>query len=200
MLDIMRKHSNSWLIIFLFGIIVFAFGFYPGASSVGRPSSYAAEVNGQVITYPELQMSYQQQIRLIQTNQPDFSPEGPVQDMLKRSVLEQLINRTLLAEAAEKQDFSVSDRDLADYIRDNLFGGEQKVDRQVYQRAIYSNYRMSENQFESLLRRDLTADTMGALVDGSVYTKDKKALATQKAKFFQNYVAYLRKNADITTN
>jgi peptidyl-prolyl cis-trans isomerase D len=196
MLDLMRKNSKSWLIILLFGVIIFVFAinFGPWVGQTGSELPYAATVNGHVITYPELQMAYTQQIRTIQSSNPDFNPEGPVQEMLKKAVLERLISKSLLAQLAESEGLRVSDRELADFIRTNLFGGEKKIDRAAYQRAIYSNYHLSEAQFESQLRKDLVAEQMGKLIEGTAQSDE------QRAKFFQNYVEFLKKGASIKSS
>ncbi|MES2503277.1 MAG: SurA N-terminal domain-containing protein [Myxococcota bacterium] len=191
----MRKNSNSWLVVLLFAVIIFVFAinFGPWVGQLGGNSPYAAEVNGVAITFPEFQMAYSQQIRMIQTEQADFNPEGPVQEMLKKTVMDRLVAKSLLAQLAQKQDFSISDRELAAYIKTNIFGADKGLDRKTYQQAIYSSYHMSESQFESQLRKDLLAEQMGNLVEGVAAEADR-------AQFFEEYVAYLKKGASIQTN
>ncbi len=194
MLDVMRRNSNSWLFVLLFGVIIFVFAinFGPWVGNIGGESKYAADVNGHVITFQEFQMAYATQIRMIQAMQSDFNPEGPLADTLKKTVLDRLIAKALLTQLAESQKFLISDQDLADFIRTQIFNKEKGLDRETYKRAIYSNYHMSESQFESQLRQDLLAEKMTELVETA-------APADKKGEFLQNYVDFLKKGAKIKT-
>jgi peptidyl-prolyl cis-trans isomerase D len=187
MLDIMRRNSNSWLFVLVFGVItfVFAINFGPWVGNLGGEAKYAADVNGHVITFQDFQMAYASQIRMIQAVQPDFNPEGPVQEALKKTVLDRLIAKTLLAQLATQQNFTISDAELANFIRTQIFDKDKGLDRETYKRAIYSNYHMSESQFEAQLRQDLLAENMSKLIE-------TEAPVNQ-------YVEFLKKSAKIKT-
>lgn len=194
MLDIMRRNSNSWLFGLLFAAItfVFAINFGPWVGNISGEAKYAADVNGHVITFQEFQMAYASQIRMIQSMQADFNPEGPVGEMLKKSVLDRLVGKVLLAQLAQSQNFLITDKELATFIKTQIFDKDKGLDRETYKRAIYSNYHMSESQFESQLRQDLTAEQMTQLLETAVSPE-------QKGKFLESYISFLRKQATIKT-
>lgn len=194
MLDVMRRNSNSWLFVLLFGVIIFVFAinFGPWVGNLSGEAKYAADVNGHVITFQEFQMAYATQIKMIQALQPDFNPEGPVQDTLKKTVLDRLIAKVLLSQLATSQKFSISDQELANFIRTQIFDKDKGLDRETYKRAIYSNYHMSESQFESQLRQDLLAEKMTNLIETATP-------ADKKAQFLENYLAFLKQSAKIKT-
>ena len=194
MLAAMRQHSNSWLFVLIFGIItfVFAINFGPWVGNLGGEANYAADVNGHVITFQEFQMAYAAQIRMIQSIQPDFNPEGDAQEALKKTVLDRLVAKALLVQLAQSQDFMISDAELARFIRSEIFDKDKGLDRETYKRAIYSNYHMTESQFEEQLRHDLLAEKITSLLDTG-------ASENNKSLFIENYVRFLRKSAKIKT-
>ncbi len=70
MLDSLRKRKRSWVIIFLLGIIVFVFVLWGVGSYTTQPRlENVAKVNGEVISYRELETKYQ---RTIQTYRDVF--------------------------------------------------------------------------------------------------------------------------------
>lgn len=194
MLAAMRQHSNSWVFVLLFAVVtfVFAINIGPWAGNVGGEAKYAADVNGHVITFQELQMAYAAQMKMIQTYQPDFNPEGDTQEALKKTVLDRLIAKVLLVQLAQNQKFTISDAELANFIRTQIFDKDKGLDRETYKRAIYSNYHMSESQFENQLRQDLLAEKMTSLLDTG-------APIDNKGLFLENYIRFLKKSAKVKT-
>ncbi|MEI6805674.1 MAG: SurA N-terminal domain-containing protein [Myxococcaceae bacterium] len=183
----MRRNSNSWLFVLIFAIITFVFAISLGISgvNVSGEQKYAADVNGHVITFQEFQMAYATQVKMIQSVSPDFNPEGPIAETLKKTVLDRLIAKVLLNQLAAKQKFSISDQELATFLRTQIFDKDKGLDRETYKRAIYSNYHMSENQFENQLRQDLLAEKMTNLLE--------------TAGPIASYIEFLKKNANIKT-
>lgn len=194
MLAAMRQHSNSWLFVLLFGIIIFVFAinFGPWVGNLNGEAKYAADVNGHVITFQELQMAYATQIKTMQSQQADFNPDETVQQALKKTVLDRLIGKALLVQLAQSQHFSISDSELAQFIRAEIFDTAKGLDRETYKRAIYSNYHMTEAQFENQLRHDL-------LAEGIIRLLETGAPADKKTDFVENYVRFLKKSAKIST-
>jgi SurA N-terminal domain len=180
MLSVMRRSANSWVLVLLFAaiIFVFAFNFGPWAGNVGGGVSYAADVNGRVITLPEFQTAYSRQFQMIQSYRPGYTNEQADREGLRKIVLDQLVSKQLLANLAREHGLSISDAELAAFIRERLFGDGRAFDRETYRRLIYSNFQSTEAQFEAQLRRDLLAERMATLLGTGAYVSDDEVSST----------------------
>lgn len=180
MLSVMRRSANSWLLVLLFAaiIFVFAFNFGPWAGNVGGGVSYAADVNGRVITLPEFQAAYSRQFQTIQSYRPGYTNEQAEKEGLRKIVLEQLVSKQLLANLARDHGLSVSDSELAAFIQERLFGEGRAFDRETYRRLINSNFQSTEAQFEAQLRRDLLAERMASLLATGVNISNEEVSST----------------------
>lgn len=211
MLSQMRRGANSWLIVLMFGAIIFVFAinFGPWAGNVGGGTPYAADVNGRVITIAQFQSAYAMQFRTMQNYRPEFTHEQAEAEGLRQLVLDQLVTKELLAQLAEKHGLSISDEELAKFIRDHMFGKDKAFDKEAYKQAIYSNFHTTENQFEAQIRRELLADRASELLGTGAYASDfeqdkdmtrSSLLMTRRREFLQNYIALLKKDASIKYN
>ncbi len=184
MLSVMRRGANSWVIVLLFAAIIFVFAlnFGPWAGNVGGGLSYAADVNGRVITLPEFQAAYSRQFQIIQSYRPGYTNEQAEAEGLKKIVLDQLISKELLANLAREHGLSISDNELAGFIQERLFGEGRPFDRETYRRLIYSNFQTTEAQFEAQLRRDLLAERMADLIATGVNISDGEVKSTFESR------------------
>jgi peptidyl-prolyl cis-trans isomerase D len=191
MLHLMRRSANSWLIIFFFGAIIFVFAINgPWSWNLQGSTPYAADVNGRVITLPEFQSAYGMIFRSMQNYRADFTHEQAEKEGLRTIVLNQLLTKELLAQLAERHGLSISDEELAKFIRDNMFGKDQVFDREAYKQAVWSNFHTTESQFESQIRREMLANRMGDLISNG----------GKRARLLQSYAEFLKKNASIKYN
>src|SRR5258708_2590679 len=146
MLDSMRRHANSWVFSLLFAVIIFVFAinFGPWAGQVGGDASYAAEVNGRVITVAEFQSAYGSQMRMLQMFRPGYTTEQAEKDGLRSLVLDQLVGQELLAQLAETNNLAVTDHELVSAIRKRVSNDADKpLDSDTYHRWVYANFQMT---------------------------------------------------------
>lgn len=168
MLNVLRQKANSWFMILLFAIItivfIFTFGSW-GGGNVSGEMPIAAEVNGRVVSQAQFQAVLSNQFRRRQQYQPGYTSEQAQKDGLRNSVLEQMIGRELLAQAAEDKGMVVSDAEVIKLIKDRFFGPTQEFDRDLYRDRIVSGiYQTTEALFEEQIRRDILAARMESLV------------------------------------
>lgn len=170
MLDFMRQKAGSWVMMILFGTIIFVFalnyGPWAGQTGIGN-KPYAAIVNGKVITLPEMQMAYRRIIAYMQQFRPGFTPELAEQENFRGTAINQLISSELLSQLAHTNGLHISDEELAKTIKKEIFGDEP-FDLKTYQRILHSNLQLSEASFEAYLRRGLLAEKMSKLLETGV--------------------------------
>lgn len=202
MLDTLRKNSKSALIYVFFGIIIIVFVFSFGPASNGcRSGSFAggghiaARVNGQEISKVDFEQSYSRIFRDYQARAGGAFNEQLAQSIgLKEKVLDQLIDRELLAQAAIDTAITVTDEELNEEIRkmpafqvDGVFNQEQ------YLLIVERQLGTLPAQFEEELRRSLLAQKMLASLSGAAKVSDDEVraeFAREKEKLELSFVRF----------
>ena len=131
MLEQMRKSSQSLLIYVLFGIViaVFIINFGPQSSGACESgvvrASYAAKVAGETVTARDYRYGY------MLAGGTQFQPQRAREMRLKERVLDELIERELLVDEAERLGFRVREEEVEDMLLESkmigLGGFEQTV-------------------------------------------------------------------------
>ena len=103
MLDLFRKHAGTWMIKALLGAIVVVFIFWGVGSWTSDREGIVATVNGESISLEDYRNAYN---RLMDQARQSLG-SNLSDDMLKtlqipKRAMEQLIDRTLLKQAAER--------------------------------------------------------------------------------------------------
>jgi peptidyl-prolyl cis-trans isomerase D len=168
MLDTLRANSRSVLTYVLFGIIivVFVISFGPGSkgmSTGGSTATWAAKVNGDVVSPGEFDSQYGQMLKLYQQQGGgDMNPLFRAQ--IRQMALEQLVQRELVEQEARRQGIVVMDDEVSRAVKESpSFQSDGKFDHDLYTRLVTSNYG-SPAKFEERLRRDLAYGKMMALL------------------------------------
>ncbi len=167
MLDTLRANSRSVLTYVLFGIIIIVFvvSFGPGSKGCGtggRTETWAARVNGAAITPSEFDQQYSQLLRIYR--QQGGEVNGPFQMRLRQMAMDQVIQRELAQQEAQKQGIVVTDEEVASAIKALPgFQSNGQFDMELYKRAVSSAYG-SPGKFEELMRRDLGYQKMMSLL------------------------------------
>ncbi|MHB8418206.1 MAG: peptidylprolyl isomerase [Myxococcales bacterium] len=178
MLDNMRTASASpagkLVMVLLFGLLAVAFGISFGPGSRGceglRSSpSFAAKVNGEVISQPEFERYYYNQIRRF----GDMDRARVEQYFPRSQVLDELIADRLVAEAATAEGVGVSDAELRDAIVKNpSFQEDGQFSRERYQLVLSRSLGETTDTFEDDMRRGLRIQKMQALVGETAKVTD----------------------------
>lgn len=158
MLNELRNQANNPILLFLLAIIgvvfVFTFGSW-GGSDVSGAMPVVAKVNGHTITRRDFVNSYGRAIRGV-----DEKKRAGVAD----KVLDQLIDRELMAQEALRRGLVATDEELATAIKDTVFGDEP-YDKAEYHRLLRERYgQNSPAHFEEEMRRDLNVQKLQQVI------------------------------------
>ncbi len=185
MLDLMRRHAQSWLIkVALGGIIVVFVLWYGWPANRDKSKDYVAKVNGTVISEQQFRNIYDQEQDKIRKRFKGAVPKELMEKMnLKKAVLQGLINRALLLGEAERLGLTVTDQDLVNDIRSNpMFQRNGYFDPGVYS-AFLSEIKTQAYDFEALRKQELLEQQLVGLLTDSVKTNPDEI---KKYWHFQN--------------
>lgn len=190
MLDFIRKKAQTWVAWIIVGFISITFALW-GVSNYfsGGKDVPVAEVNGVAITQAQLQMDYlRQRQRLESMLGENFRPEMFSEERMKQQILQELIERELVVNAAGNAGFAVGDQQLNDMIRGiSQFQEDGQFSSTAYERALRMQG-MSPGMFEYQLRRDLIAQQfINGIVESDFATSGEQRnysrLQNQKRRF-----------------
>lgn len=197
MLDLMRR--QSYLIYLVFGGIIFIFAVNFGPSSSGcmktPQTSWAARVNGQSVRVQEFAIGYSRQMdymrRLARRSGIEFDNAMAERFGIRRKVMEQLVERHLLAQEAQKRGVFVSDADLLHYLREQY--GVKDVTYDVYENWVTRTFETNVQKFEDDARGDVAAQRMARIVNEAVQIGEpelKESFAREHDRAKMQYVRF----------
>lgn len=180
MLDVMRSNAKSSMIVIIFGALIFVFIFSFGRGSSGFKAvgsdSWAARVNGEVVTASDFIQAYSNRYRQMSAMRGGkYTTENAKQDDLKKITLDSLVDQELIAQQAGALGIVVSDQEVADAIaKSPQFQQDGKFDFDYYKRLVENGYGMSITRFEEAYRRDLLrAKVVQAAIAGANLSDDE---------------------------
>lgn len=163
MLQNMRDNAQSWVAKVIVGVIVLIFALtgWESISSFSSNADEAAEVNGEVISKLELEQAVALQRRqliqqLQQMGNNSFDPSMIDERFLRTSVLDGLIERSVLIQGAEEAGFDVSDQMIDQLILTTPdFQVNGKFDSNRFDIVIRNMGMPSRMAFRDLVRQQL---------------------------------------------
>jgi peptidyl-prolyl cis-trans isomerase D len=201
MLDVMRANTKSMFITLIFGalIVTFILQFGRGSSGFRAPSqeSWAAKVNGELVTASDFQQAYTNRFRQqTQMRGGKYTADNAKQDNLKKTVLDALVDKTLVSQQAKTLGLSVSDQELADAIaRDPQLQKDGKFDYEYYKLVVENSYNMSLARFEDSWRRDMIHGKVVQAAIAGAETSDDEVKAEYIAENEGASISYVRLNS-----
>ena len=192
MLKSMREsfHKLKWILLAVVAAFVFGFVFLDMGLSgaMGNNTTdnrvYAARVNGETITYNDYfraLKNYEDMYRQMYGQQ--WTPQMAQQMGLPRQVLNQLVDRTLLAQEAERLHLGASPEEvrrkllsMPTFMQDGKFVGMELYSRYVTGPLGYA----SAADFESDLAREITVGKIESALTSSIVISAKAADAEYK--------------------
>src|SRR5438270_3199108 len=180
MLDVMRSNARSSLIVIIFAAIIVTFMYSFGRGSSGfrtrTPETWAATVNGELVTAGDFAQAYSQKFRQSASARGGkYNTDDAKRDDLRRQTLRSLEDQQLIAQQAKELGIAVSDTELSDWIaRSPQFQQEGKFDFEYYKRLVENGYGMSVPRFEEALRRDmLRGKVVQAVLNAAAVSDDE---------------------------
>ncbi|MEJ2385496.1 MAG: SurA N-terminal domain-containing protein [Xanthomonadales bacterium] len=168
-LQSIRDRLNGIIALFILGLLVIPFAFV-GVSSyfTSGANNAVAVVNDTEITLNEFNQAFQNYRRRMQAQMgAAFDPDAFSQPIVRRQLLDQMINEELLAQVAAEAGLAVSNDDLAAEIRSMAafeVDGEFNVD--VYMQRLQAQG-LTPEQFERDMRLALVLDQFPTAIASS---------------------------------
>jgi peptidyl-prolyl cis-trans isomerase D len=193
MLDFLRKRKRSWIITILLGLIIIVFIAFYGGSKYRDPGGQdVAEVNGEIITQREFALEYERAVdRYRELLKGSLSPEMLKSLNLKRTLLDELIQKRLLLQEARAMGLAVTDDELVSFLSlAPEFQVAGRFNKERYIQLLRVN-KLTPADFEEQQRQQLTIQRLYGLILDSVQlpeaeVRDRYRLEQEKINL--NYV------------
>ena len=176
MLSLMRKHATSWLIKIILGAIVVVFVLWGVGSWTSQRSGMIATVNGEMITVEDYRAAYKRLIEQVRQSFGNNLNDELIKTLqLEKQALNQLIDNTLMRQAASELEMRVSDEELSQSIRNiSAFQTAGVFDPRLYQGVLNRND-LTPEAFEMSQRDALLMNKLNNLITESVKVSDEEA-------------------------
>jgi peptidyl-prolyl cis-trans isomerase D len=157
MLDLFRKHAQSWFIKVLFFIIVVVFVLWGGYSYNAQEANQMARIGDHYISISDYNQSYNQLLEMYKQQMGDrFNEELLRQLNLKQQALDMLINRHILTVAARDMGLKATSQEIQQKILEvSAFQTDGKFDQKRYVALLLQN-RLTPEAFEEQVAQDLS--------------------------------------------
>ncbi|MBX2813222.1 MAG: SurA N-terminal domain-containing protein [Myxococcales bacterium] len=166
MLGAFRSKKNNPIILVLLGFVVILMAGFGVSFSSGSGGRWAARVNGEPIPYAAYSQAYRRAFRFRQQGNPGYDRTRSETENLRRQVIDELVNRKLLAQEAQKRGMKVDDETLrAELLSIPEFQVNNRFDPEAYERAIRSQGEHPLG-FEASLREDILSQQLLGLIVG----------------------------------
>jgi len=173
MLEAIRSAVKGWVAWAVVIVISLPFVIVGGYSYfAGDDGGVVAEVEGIEITRDQVTERFRQQRQQLEQFFGDLDEAGVDEETLRREALEGLVEEALLHALVTDGKLRVSDRAVAQRIRQqDIFhqGGTFSMER--YQQLLSAN-RLTPDQYEEMVRRDLLTEQFQGAVANSAITRD----------------------------
>ena len=168
-LQSIRDRLNGIIALIIIGLLVIPFAFV-GVSSyfTSSGSNAVAVVNEKEITLNEFNQAFQNYRRRMQAQMGSaFDPDAFSQPIVRRQLLDQMINEELLVQVAADAGLAVSDEDLAAQIRSMAaFEVDGEFNADVYQQRLAAQG-ITATRFEQDMRLAMVLDQLPTAIASS---------------------------------
>ncbi|QSQ27817.1 SurA N-terminal domain-containing protein [Pyxidicoccus parkwayensis] len=186
-------------LVFIIGIaVVFTLQFGPGSNGFGGGGATTspgavATVNGKEIPMRDFATAWARQMNFLRSQGSPIPESLARQFGMHTQVLDRLVNTELLAQAAERHGITASDEELRKLIHQNPdFQKDGVFDMERYKQVLRDFYRKTPPDFESELRRQLSAQKMLEVVRTNAVVSDDEVRAKFEKEGNQAKVVFAR--------
>ncbi|WP_456448742.1 SurA N-terminal domain-containing protein [Thiolapillus sp.] len=193
MLLAIREKAQGWFAWLIVGFITIPFALWGIQSYLGVSSDpVAVSVDGKDITERQVDQGVREfRNRLRNRLGKAYRPELFKDEMLRKQVLEQLINDAVLGKTADDWKLRISDDFVRQYIQSiPSFQTNGKFNVQAYNTLI-RNQGMSQRSFEEEVRGDLVMEQMQYGISDSAFATDRELDDSIRLKDQERELAYL---------
>lgn len=183
MLEYIRRNSDSAAVKIILGVLSLTFVFFFGSSALfGDRTEVWAEVNGEPIRDVEVTQLVRNQVRAQQQFNPNLGDEDIAR--IQSQVLDSMIDEKLMLQAAEREGFVISDKEVRRSIMENpsFQDDEGKFDADLYRRIMKRN---NASTYERDVRERLMVQAMQDFIRRSARVSEaevKEAFVEESSK------------------
>lgn len=192
MLNLFRKHATSWAIKVIFFLIALVFIFWGGYSYTSRHDLQIAQIDDHYITIAEYERSYSQLVDMFRRQLGNaFSEDMVRQFNLKRQALDMLINRYVMAKAAQELGLTATPQEIQQKILEYpVFLSEGQFDQKRYVSILQQN-RLTPEVFEKQMADELTTRKLEEFIKRRAIVTDEDILADFRFSHTSILMAYV---------
>ncbi len=193
MLLAIRERAQGWFAWLIVGFITIPFALWGIQSYLGVSSDpVAVSVDGSEITQRQLEQEVRQfRDRLRNQLGKAYRPELFDDKMLRKQVMEQVINDRVLSETADDWNLRISDEFVRQYIQSiPYFQSNGQFNVQAYNTAV-RNQGMSQRGFEDSVRQDLVMQQLRSGIAGSAIATDFELNESIRLRDQERELSYL---------
>lgn len=184
MLRMMRRNAKSMIVKLVFGVIIVVFSFWGVGSMKAKQMTVAATVNGNIIERKTLDNSFRDLWRRYQEqSKGKFNPDDAQALQIKREALNNLVDRQLMLDEAEKLGLTVGETEIQLRIAElGSFKKDGHFDQETYRRALSFNH-LTPAQFEQNFREDILIGKVRTVIsDGVKIVPDEVDILVRQQK------------------
>ena len=154
MLIDIRDKASSWVAYIIIGLLVLSFSMWGIQEYFGGGAAPpVAKINNSEISLSEFNQQFQQRRQMLQSILGDnYAQQYPNESVIKKQVIDQMVNTELLRQQATDAGFRISDAGLIKKIQQNpQFQKDGKFDPALYDRLLQVQ-RFTKAYYESQIR------------------------------------------------
>ena len=175
MLNIMRKHAGSWMIKVLLFAIVIVFVFWGVGSFRSNKASTVATVNGETIGLAEYRRVYNNLIDQYRQRFGASLNDGMIEMLqLDKQAVDQLVERALVLQEAERLGLRVSDAEVANAVVNTpVFQENGSFDNRRY-RNLLAQVHLTPEEYEADQKEVLLSQKLTRLIVGAAKVSESE--------------------------
>lgn len=190
MLDFLRRHSKSWLMVVAFGFIILSFVVWGGfrAGEEGQ----IAEVDGQTISRADYDKFYRDLLEMYRRQFGQSLSDDLIRQLgLEKRALQMMIQRYLVMKASREMGLGATPQEVQKVILDIPFiQTDGKFDRSKYDMFLRQSRRTPET-FENQLAEDVTLQKVESFIKRRALVTEDEILADYRLNHSQVRVEYV---------
>jgi len=176
MLNKMRESAGSWIIKILLGLIVIAFIFMGAGSFNAKKNMNVANVNDETISVKKYELAY---YNILENLRRQFGKRltNEMIEMfnVKQQAMDQVIEKTLLRQVAQKNDIRVANNELIETItKISAFQKNGVFDNSRY-KAVLNQNRMTPEVFEHVQKESMLLNKLQSFISDNVLVSESEA-------------------------
>ncbi len=195
MLGWMRRQTRSWFVYVAFGVIIIVFVFFYGWGGRGaREDAVIALVNDQKITQRQYDRNYEN-LLMVSRNIYEKSFSEQETKKLKQRALDDLIEKTLMLQEAERRGIGVNqDETRREIANTPAFQKEGVFDKDLYLRQLAA-IRMNPSEFEKSMKTSMLISELVDTVRSTAKLSDEELFALYEIENEKVNLEFLKLNA-----